>query len=76
MASPPEWSEPRPGPYPNTMEIERPGPWCNECQMDHVDRISRRREGDKLIYWRSYGPHWMGFFNSAEEAKEREVPSR
>ncbi|CAB4188120.1 hypothetical protein UFOVP1165_13 [uncultured Caudovirales phage] len=58
-----------PGPYPGVMEISRDGGWCKECNLQHRDTISRRREGDTLIYWRSVGPHWVRHFNSADEAK-------
>ena len=60
-----EWSKPMPGPYPGTAEITRDGPWCDECQRQHVDRITRR-DG---LYSRSIGPHWVGQFKTAEEAK-------
>jgi len=61
-----EWSQPSPGPYPGTMEITRDGGWCNECNRQHTDRITRDRE---MRYARSIGPHWVGHFKTADEAK-------
>lgn len=64
-----EWSAPVPGPYEGTHEITREGPWCTECNRKHTDVIRRTQEGPNMIYSRSIGPHWIGHFKSAEEAK-------
>jgi hypothetical protein len=63
-----EWSQPQPGNYPGEMEITREGPWCQRCNIKHTDRIIRRQG----IYTRTIGPHWLGYFQSAEEAKNHE----